>query len=262
MEGESLFLGALLSVEAVGWWSAALRIVSIPIFVPVLITTPLLPALSQIVSDRATFAATLRRAFEMTLIVTVGVSAAIVAFAPVVPSFLGWAPEYQAAIPLMQVLAFVFPPVAMGMVFSAGLVALGDERRMLLALLGTTLAQYAILWVAVPLADAWFGNGAIGAAVARVASEAVMLVAAQILLPRDIMTLGTWLFAGRVLLAGGALILASLPLIEVAWPLAAIAGGLTYVGALLVLRTIRPSDVQEALEWMQGRLRRRRGGAA
>jgi O-antigen/teichoic acid export membrane protein len=251
----------MLSAEAVGWWSAALRIVSIPIFVPVLITTPLLPALSQIVGDRASFAATLRRAFELTLIVTVGVSAAIVAFAPVVPSFLGWAPEYQAAIPLMQVLAFLFPPVSMGMVFSGGLVALGDERRLLLALLGTTLAQYLLLWLLVPLADAWFGNGALGAAFARVASEAVMLVAAQVLLPRGIMTLGTWLFAGRVLLAGGALIAVSLSLLQVAWPLAAMAGGLTYILALWVLRVVRRSDAREGLAWAQARIRRRRGAA-
>src|SRR3954464_14828211 len=99
----------MLNVEAVGWWSAALRIVSIPIFVPTLLVTPLLPALSQIVGDREAFATTLRRSFELTLVVTVGASAAIFAFAPVVPSILGWAPEYQAVVPLMQVLIFFFP---------------------------------------------------------------------------------------------------------------------------------------------------------
>ncbi len=57
-EGESLVLGAMLSVEAVGWWAAALRVVSIPIFVPVLIVTPLMPALSQIVEQPEAFTAT------------------------------------------------------------------------------------------------------------------------------------------------------------------------------------------------------------
>lgn len=42
---DSIVLGSLLSIQAVGWWSAAQRIVSIPIFVPVMVTTPLLPAL-------------------------------------------------------------------------------------------------------------------------------------------------------------------------------------------------------------------------
>ena len=76
--------------------------------------------------------------------------------------------------------------------------------------------QYALCGWPVPLADAWFGNGALGAAFARVASEAVMLIAAQILLPRGIMTLGTWFFAGRVLLAGGVLIPVSLALLRLA----------------------------------------------
>lgn len=260
-DGEALFLGALLSVEAVGWWSAALRVVSIPIFVPTLIVTPLLPALSQIVGDREAFASTLRRGFELTLVVTVGASAAIFAFAPIVPSILGWSPEYEAAVPLMQVLIFFFPLLSMGMVFGTGLIALGDERRLLLANVGATVVQYGLLWLAVPIATSWFGNGALGAAFSRVASEVVMIVAAQMLLPRGIMTLGTWLFAGRVLLAGGVLILVSMPLLNLFWPLAAVVGGLGYLAALFLLRAARPSDVIEALGWVQARLRRWRGAA-
>ena len=188
-EGETLFLGPMLSVEAVGWWSVAMRIVSIPLFVPTLIMTPLLPALSQIVGDRPAFAATLRRSFELTVIVTFGASAAILAFAPVVPSILGWAPEYQATVPLMQVLVLFFPLASIGMVFGTGLMALGEERRMLLANVVATVVQYGILLVAVPLATDWIGNGVLGAAFSRVASEFVMLVAAQILLPRGMVTL-------------------------------------------------------------------------
>jgi len=49
--------------------------------VPTLIVTPLMPALSQIVGQREAFAQTVRRAYELTLIVTMGVSAGIFAFA-------------------------------------------------------------------------------------------------------------------------------------------------------------------------------------
>ena len=66
------------------------------------------------------------------------------------------------------------------MVFGTGLMALGDERRMLLANVVATVVQYGILIVAVPLAQAWIGNGVLGAAFSRVASEFVMLVAVQI----------------------------------------------------------------------------------
>src|SRR5688572_13475980 len=74
---DSIVLGRLLSVEAVGWWNAAGRIAAIPVFVPVLVVTPLLPALSSLVRDRETMTRTLRRAFELTVIVTTGISAAI-----------------------------------------------------------------------------------------------------------------------------------------------------------------------------------------
>lgn len=258
-EGEALVLGTILTVEAVGWWSAAMRVVAIPVFVPTLIVTPLMPALSQIVDDREAFASTLRRAFELTLIVTMGASAGIFAFAPIVPSVLGWAPEYQATVPLMQVLVCFFPLLSMGMVFGAAMVALGEERRLLAANIGATVVQYGLVFALVPVAAVWLGNGAIGAAVGRVLSEVVMLVAAQFILPRGALTLGMWLFAVRVLLAGVILVAVAtflLPLAGWLWPLAAVGGGLAYLVALFVLRTIRTSDVQLGVSWVAGRLRR------
>jgi O-antigen/teichoic acid export membrane protein len=258
-EGEALMLGAILSAEAVGLWSAAMRVVAIPVFVPTLIVTPLMPALSQIADRREAFASTLRRAFELTLIVTMGASAGIFAFAPIVPSVLGWAPEYQSTVPLMQVLVCFFPLLSMGMVLGAAQVALGQERRLLLANIGATVVQYGLVILLVPVTASWLGNGTIGAALGRVFSEVVMLVAAQFILPRGVVTLGMWLFALRVLLAGAVLVVvvtALLPMAGWLWPLVAVAGGLAYLVALFSLRTIRPSDVRLGVDWLTARLRR------
>jgi O-antigen/teichoic acid export membrane protein len=226
-EGEMLFLGSLLNVETVGWWNVAMRVVAIPLFVPTLIVTPLLPALSQIVNDRTAFATTLRRSVELTVVVAVGASAAILAFAPVVPAILGWAPEYQAAVPLMQMLVLFFPLASISMVFGTGLMALGDERRLLLANVTATALQYVLLVPVVALATDWIGKGALGAAFTRVASEFVMLVAV------------------------------SSPLLSVAWPLAALAGGLAYLATLFLVRAVRPADLRLTIDWMQAAIRRR-----
>ena len=77
-----------------------------------------------------------------------GASAGIFAFAPVVPSILGWAPEYQSTVPLMQVLVCFFPLLSMGMVYGAALVALGEERRLLVANVAATVVQYAMVFAA------------------------------------------------------------------------------------------------------------------
>jgi O-antigen/teichoic acid export membrane protein len=256
-EGEALALGAILSVEAVGWWAAAMRVVAIPVFVPTLIVTPLMPALSQIVDRREAFAQTVRRSYELTLIVTMGASAGIFAFAPIAPTVLGWAPEYQATVPLMRVLVCFFPLLSMGMVYGAALVALGKERQLLVANVAATVVQYALVFALVPVTDGWLGNGTIGAALGRVSSEVVMLAFAWMILPRGIMTFGTWLFAGRVLLAGAILVgmvSLTLPLAGWLWPLAAVTGGLAYVAALFVLRTVTPSDVRLGIGWVSERL--------
>jgi O-antigen/teichoic acid export membrane protein len=147
----------------------------------------------------------------------------------------------------------------MGMVYGAALVALGEEKRLLVANVAATVVQYVLVFVLVPLTASWLGNGTIGAALGRVSSEVVMLVFAWMILPRGVMTLGTWLFAGRVLLAGAVLVAVvemTLPLVGWLWPLAGVAGGLAYVAALFLLRTVTPSDVRLGVGWVSERLRR------
>jgi O-antigen/teichoic acid export membrane protein len=254
---DAIVLGSLLSVEAAGWWSAAQRIASIPVFVPVLVMTPLLPALAGVKADREVFARTLRRAFELTVIVTTGISAALAAFAPLVPTTLGWSPDYSAAVPLIQLSSPTLILVSISMVLGTALIALGDERRWLLANVVATVAQFVVLFAVIPLAEERLGNGAIGAAVARITAESIMLLSAQILLPRGMIGWGAWLFVARVAVVGIAATAAVLPLVERSMIVAGALWVLTYGVGLLILRVVRPSDLATVVRVTVATLRRR-----
>jgi O-antigen/teichoic acid export membrane protein len=124
---EVALLAALVSQQVVGWWGAAVRIIGIPIFIPVLVTTPLLPALSRCVDDRAVFRRTLQRSLVLMLGLTVPACALIIALAPVIPGLLGWQAGFDNAARLIMVLGPQVPLVATGMVLGTSVVALGDE---------------------------------------------------------------------------------------------------------------------------------------
>jgi len=262
---DSIVLGNLLSVEAVGWWNAAQRIAAIPVFVPVLVVTPLLPALSGLVRDRETMTRTLRRAFELTVIVTTGISAGIAAVAPLVPSTLGWAADYAVAVPIMQLMAPLLILVSISMVLGTALIALGQERRWLLVNGVATVLQYVVLFTVIPATEAYYGNGMLGAVVGRIGAELVMVVGALLLLPRGMIGWSAGLLVARVVLAGvfsGAMALAVL---DVSIVLAGAVGAVLYPTVLLLLRVVRPTDLVTAVTVTREALWRRahrRGGAA
>jgi O-antigen/teichoic acid export membrane protein len=254
---DSIVLGRLLSVEAVGWWNAAQRIAAIPVFVPVLVVTPLLPALASLVRDRETMTRTLRRAFELTVIVTTGISAAIAAFAPLVPTTLGWSADYVVAVPVMQLMAPLLILVSISMVLGTALIALEQERRWLLVNGVATALQYVILFTVIPATEAHFGNGMIGAAAGRVIAELVMVAGALILLPRGMIGWSTWFFVARVALAGVVAGAAVLSLVEQSIVLAGAVGLLAYPVGLLILQAVRPSDLVTVVKVTGETLRRR-----
>ena len=68
---DRLLLGALVSAVEVGWYAAANRIVGIPIFIPTLIITPLLPALSRSAHDPHVLRRTISQTIRVVLLLTV-----------------------------------------------------------------------------------------------------------------------------------------------------------------------------------------------
>ena len=252
-DAEVFLLGLGLSVEALGWWTAANRIIAIPLFIPTLLMTPLLPALSGASGDREIFTGVLRRTLQLTILLTFSASAAIVAFAPLIPTLLGWPAEFSATIPLMQVLACSTPLISIGIVMGVPLVALGEERRWFVVSVLGTVAQLLTLPFAMPAFAAWVDNAALGAASVRFLVEAVMIGGALVLLPRGTLDWSPLSVAARATCAGAVMVATawSLPAQS---PYVVIGGsGLVYVAALLLFGAVRPAEIRAVLNSLPGR---------
>ena len=112
-----VLVGVLLQSNVAGWLAAAYRIINITVFIPTVITTPLLPALTRAKRQPEAYRSLLSDSLATVLLLTVPVSASVFMLAPVIPSLLGWPDSLQQAIPPMMILAFcqffvlVFAPI-------------------------------------------------------------------------------------------------------------------------------------------------------
>jgi O-antigen/teichoic acid export membrane protein len=243
-EIDKVLLAVLSRAAEVGWYAAAYRIIAIPVFIPTLITTPLLPALSRRADDHPLFVGLLRASLIAALILTVPIAAVIIAVAPIVPALLHWPAEFDHSVPLMMILALHQPFVAADMVLATGLAALKREGRWLRVGIVAAVINPALNVVFIPLLERHMQDGAIAAAVITVGTELLMFGAAVRLLPRDFFTRSVASVILRILIAGVLCCLITAWLRGGSLPGAAFAGGLTFITAILAMRAVSAEDLR------------------
>lgn len=252
-----VLIAALLGTRAAGWLSAAYSIVLIPVFVPTLVITPLLPALSRSTRNWSEFRRTVRGSFVAVLAISLPASAGICALAAEIPHFLHWPADMQHAAPLMVVLAWQQPLVAVDMVLGTALFALKRERRFLVVLVVAALFNPIANLIGVPLFAAMTGSGVSAAPPIEVATEAIMLLGAIVLLPRGLFDRALAISVGRIALAAAALYAVAAVLGSRSVPAAILAGATTYVLVALADGLVRPAEIREWWCALKTTLRRR-----
>jgi O-antigen/teichoic acid export membrane protein len=212
-----------------------------------LIVTPLLPALARCREDRAVFAHTLHASLRAMLMVSLPFCAAIAAAAPAIPSFLGWPTEFAAASVPMTILAPQLTVVALDMMLGTALIALGLERKWLLVGLVACVVSPTLNLIGIPFTQSTWGNGGIGAAVASIVTESVMLAGALILLPRGALDHRALLWlATRILIAAAPFVVMTrlLLALDVSLILTLIPGGLLFIAGAFGLKVVTLSEVR------------------
>jgi O-antigen/teichoic acid export membrane protein len=265
IRGEVYFviLSLLLNAQATGWLAAARRIATIPVFIPTLITTPLLPALTRCSSDLETFRAVLRRSVIAVFALTMPLAAMMAALAPLVPEVLGWDAEFEKSVLPLMVLSLGQPLVGLSMVLGTGLIALRKESVWLRVAIVAAVVNPVLNLALIPLFELWLSNGAIGTAVAEAATEVVMLTGALKLLPAGSIDRALLSVLARILLASVCLwmvaaLFGSIPLPTViSLIVSSGAGMVTFLAAALAMRCFTRADLMALVTFVRGSLARR-----
>jgi O-antigen/teichoic acid export membrane protein len=240
---DRLLLGALVATTEVGWYSAAARIIAIPIFIPTLVITPLFPALSRSAHQPDVLRKSLRQALKVILLLTVPLSAGTIVVAPRIPSLFGWPADFEHAIPLMRIMALQLPIVSVGMVLGAVVMAIGREKRFVLIAVIATVFNVAANLAAIQLLEHMLGNGAIGAAIVMVSSEMVMLAGALVLIPKNLLDWRMGSDALRICAAGAATVVVGVLLEPIALALCIVGGAIACAAVAVVVRALTLDEV-------------------
>jgi O-antigen/teichoic acid export membrane protein len=244
-QSDRLLLAALSSATAVGWYAAAWRVVSIPIFIPTLIMTPLLPALSRCagIDERRVFVRTLHRSIEIMMLLMFPCSATLVAIAPSIPQLLHWGDAFDHSVLPIMLLAGQMVLIGPNMAFGTALVALHRERHWLGVMVASALLDVSLNLVLIPQADRLWENGALGATLATVITEVFILGVAIAILPRGMELWRLLPSVARLLVISGLQVAAIQVAIPVSPILALVASGLIWAAGVLVLRVISVADL-------------------
>lgn len=240
-----MITGLLLQPSVAGWLGAAYRIINFAVFIPTIIATPLLPALTRAKERPDRYRLILKESLATVLLLIVPVSAAIFVLAPFIPRLLGWPDELDHAIPLMMILAFQQTLVGVDFVLGVGLIALGLERKWLRVAVAGAVFNPLFNLAAIPIAQALTANGAIGAALVEVVTETLFLGGAIALMPKGILGGDMVKSAGRIV-GCGAVFVAVATLLRPFGPfVSAGAGGLSYVVLAIAVGALRLEQIRE-----------------
>jgi O-antigen/teichoic acid export membrane protein len=245
---DRVLLGLFVPAAEVGWYAAAFRVISIPIFLPTLIITPLFPALSRSAHEPDTIRRTLTRTMRILLLLMAPLSAGIAALSPVIPALLGWPADFDNASPLIATLALQLPIVGVDMILGVVLMAIGRQGRWVVVGLSTAVLKIVLNFAAIPLFENLTGNGAIGASLVTLITELVMFGGAIVLIPKHLLDARMAVDAARIALASLATFAVASNLLHFGAHLGVVlavpAGALAYLAVALALGVVSRDDVR------------------
>jgi O-antigen/teichoic acid export membrane protein len=251
------FLSRLARAEAMGWHSAANRIVGVLLFPATTLSFAIYPTIARLwVEDRAAYEALLRLALRAVALVGIFAATGTLLYADVAIDVIYGAERFGPAAGNLRILAVYVVLVYASIVLGIGIAAARGQVRYAVAQSFCLVVSLTLDPFLVPRFERAAGNGGLGVSTSIVVAEVAMVAAGWMLLPGGIVNRSLGSTIGRALLAAAAMTAVGYALR--AFPFAAIPLSVaTYAGVLWALGGVDP----EILELLRGVFRRRPTGA-
>jgi O-antigen/teichoic acid export membrane protein len=237
-------LEAMAGNATVGWYSVAYAWVTVPAGFSALVVTAVFPSLSASAHEaRGEFIELANRAIRLVFFVGLPASAGMAVIAPDVFRLFHYQAGFGNSIPLIRILALHIPIVGMDMVLGTALIAIDKQRQW--TMIGCLAAVFNPLvnLAAIPITMHLFHDGAIGASIITVATEALMMVGAIYLRPRGVLDRATASFMARCALATLTMVGAVAAMGGAPLPAKVAAGVLVYLVIAVATKAVSPRDL-------------------
>ncbi len=245
-----VMLGWLTTDATVGWYGIASRLLDALCFVPQMLTMATFPVAARLwVTSPTDFRATVQKTLHVLLVVTVPVMVVLLTLAREIVGTLFTLEAFGPSVPILRVHAFTLGVLFVDFFLVGVLMAIGRERTWIAVAGAACVLSPLLSRLLIPLAESRYGNGGIGAAIGTLLTEVFIMVCALRLLPAG--TLGSESQRVAVQAAGAGGVMALIVLLgrafDLPWMLAAVGGGLAYLGLVMQLAILPPEVTHRVL---------------
>jgi O-antigen/teichoic acid export membrane protein len=184
---DSMLLSLLTRSEVVGWYAVPMRLFQTLMFFPVLLSTAWLPRLvSAYEESPQRLRKEARTPLELALLLSAPICAGTAILAGPVIHLL-YKPSYDSSIPVLIILGLCLPPMYLNIMLNQVLVAAKRQVLWTWVMAGATIVNPLLNFALIPLTEHRYGNGAIGAALSLLVTEAIIVIAGFVLVGRDVL---------------------------------------------------------------------------
>jgi O-antigen/teichoic acid export membrane protein len=264
-EIDTVMLRFFTDEAVVGWYSAANRLYRTVDMLPMVLTTALLPTLARLHStDKDAVVAVVKKSISVGALVIVPLALGMGLLSKEIIATLPYPDSFQNSVPLLSLLALSIPMTTFLILLGTVAIAV-DRQRVWAVALGATVALNVLLnLAAIPYFQRVYGNGGIGAALATLLCEGLMVVLGVWLMPKGVIDRRMTMSLLKVGVAGGVMV--AIGFMARQWglwtPVLVVVTGISYLALVLALRAVSLEEVRFLYTTALGRARRKRAAPA
>jgi O-antigen/teichoic acid export membrane protein len=249
---DSMMLALLARPEALGWYGAPTKLFGTLMFAPIIVSTAWLPRLSLAFKQSAdAFRSVARPLLEIVLVLCLPVSVGAALVAPALINVL-YGPGYGPSVPVFVILAFTTIPMYLNIVVNQILVSSHRQTLWTFVMAGASIVNPALNAILIPLFERNQHNGAVGAALALLLTEA-LIVGVGLTVVRRTFTWHTALRLVRTLIATSGMAVAVLLVARVGLAAQIGAGVISFALLGWALRLVSRAEAHDLLALLRNR---------
>ena len=245
---DTVMLSLMTTEAVVGWYGASYRFYDVLAFLPSIFSLAILPVLSKLHGKEGNMlAVTTQKSLNFILVTGIPLSVVVYFFAKEIINFLFGIKGYAPSVANLGLFGIGLPLLYIDMVLGTAIIACNKQKQLAWVALMGVFTNIGLNYFMIPFTQEGLGNGGIGAAIATLCTEFVVLVAHVRIIDRNLLESGNSRVLVKSVAGGGGLAAfyaVTLRLdMGLYWMLHAGAGALVYFGSLMLFRTFSRGEI-------------------
>jgi len=250
---DSVLLSLLTSSTVVGWYGVPMRLFQTMMFFPVLLSTAWLPRLVTAYEDSPErLRKEARMPLELALLLSAPICAGTAILArPLIHTLYG--SPYASSVPVLIILGLTLPPMYLNIMLNQVLVAAKRQVLWTWVMAGATVVNPILNIVLIHVTQSRYGNGAIGAALALLLTEALIVVAGFVMVGHDVLDRLMLRRAALVIVAAAGMWGAAYLVRPAGALVEIVVAALVFAALAFLFRIVSPDEIKTVRETIRNR---------